>query len=76
MSENLDAAQEGEQTAQKDKFDLALEEQAKILQACQNSRGLNSCLNCDEIFACPTRKSYVDAAYNSMSKGDSGGFDF
>ena len=33
MSENLDAAQEDEQTAQKDKFDLALEEQARKSQA-------------------------------------------
>jgi len=47
-----------------------------FLQACQNSRGLISCLNCDEIFACPTRKNYVDAVYSSMSKGDGGGFDF
>lgn len=40
-------------------------------------KNLNSCYNCDEIFNCQTRKNYVDAVYNSMSKGKTeGGFDF
>lgn len=64
------------ETAQKDKFELELERQTQILQSCQANNGLNSCLNCEKIFECETRKNYVDAVYFSMSKGDSGGFDF
>lgn len=49
----------------------------EILLSCQNSKNLNSCYNCDEIFNCQARKNYVDAVYNSMSKGKTeGGFDF
>lgn len=49
----------------------------EILLSCQNSKNLNSCYNCNEIFNCQTRKNYVDAVYNSMSKGKTeGGFDF
>ncbi|WP_215425455.1 hypothetical protein [Campylobacter jejuni] len=52
-------------------------EKKEILLSCQNSKNLNSCYNCDEIFNCQTRKNYVDAVYNSMSKGKTeGGFDF
>ncbi|MDL0107746.1 hypothetical protein NYG93_01420 [Campylobacter felis] len=48
-----------------------------ILQKCQNDKGLNSCYQCEEIFSCTTRKNYVDAVYNSMSKGKTeGGFEF
>ena len=48
-----------------------------ILQKCQNDRGLNSSYQCEEIFNCTTRKNYVDAVYNSMSKGKTeGGFEF
>lgn len=60
----------------KDKFELELEKQAQILKICQTDRQISSCLNCELIFDCKTRKDYVDAAYASMSKGDSGGFDF
>lgn len=64
------------ETAQKDKFELELEKQKEILLSCQASKNLVSCFNCEQIFECQTRKDYVDAAYNSMSKGDTGGFDF
>ncbi|WP_169752834.1 hypothetical protein [Campylobacter mucosalis] len=60
----------------KDEFELRLDEKAKILTDCQAQKGLNSCFNCELIFECEIRKNYVDAAYNSMSKGDSGGFEF
>ncbi|MGP1485080.1 MAG: hypothetical protein ACTTJC_03150 [Campylobacter sp.] len=60
----------------KDSFELELENKKKILQDCQTNKGLKSCFNCDELFECQTRKFYVDAVYNSMSKGSSGGFDF
>lgn len=59
-----------------DKFEARLLEQKGLLQDCQKEKGLKSCLNCDEVFSCIVRKSYVDAVYNSMNKGHTGGFDF
>ena len=64
------------QTAQKDEFELELDRQREILQACQREKGLSSCFACETMFECKTRKNYVDAVYSSMSKGDGGGFDF
>ena len=60
----------------KDEFELELDRQREILQACQREKGLNSCFACEAMFECKTRKNYVDAVYSSMSKGDGGGFDF
>ncbi len=49
----------------------------KFYSHVKTQKKLNSCYNCDEIFNCQTRKNYVDAVYNSMSKGKTeGGFDF
>ena len=61
---------------QKDEFELELDRQREILQACQREKGLSSCFACETMFECKTRKNYVDAVYSSMSKGDGGGFDF
>ena len=61
---------------QKDEFELELDRQREILQACQSEKGLSSCFACEAMFECKTRKNYVDAVYSSMSKGDGGGFDF
>jgi hypothetical protein len=63
-------------TTQKDEFELELDRQREILQACQREKGLSSCFACEAMFECKTRKNYVDAVYSSMSKGDGGGFDF
>ncbi|AXP08616.1 hypothetical protein N4T57_04775 [Campylobacter hepaticus] len=61
----------------KDEFEQDLDEKKDDLLSCQNSKGLKSCYNCNEIFTCLIRKNYVDAVYNSMSKGKTeGGFDF
>ncbi|EEU7820531.1 MULTISPECIES: hypothetical protein [Campylobacter] len=60
-----------------DQFEEDMRFKKDILQKCQNDRGLNSCYKCEEIFSCTTRKNYVDAVYNSMSKGKTeGGFEF
>lgn len=61
---------------QKDSFELELDRQKEILLECQAKNSLTSCFNCPNLFGCEIRKNYVDAVYNSMSKGDSGGFDF
>ncbi|MCD8213328.1 MAG: hypothetical protein LUC34_04690 [Campylobacter sp.] len=64
------------QNEQKDTFELALEEKVEALLQCQKQNELKSCSDCEKFFDCLTRKEYVDACYNSMSKGSSGGFDF
>lgn len=58
------------------KYQLALQEAKKELQSCQEKRGYDSCMRCEEILTCKIRKDYVDAAYDSMAKGQGGGFEF
>jgi hypothetical protein len=48
----------------------------KKLRECQDSLNLKSCFDCEKLFDCEIRKSYIDAVYKSMSKGQSGGFEF
>jgi len=59
-----------------DKFELHLEEMLKKLRACQQEKGFSTCSACEVFLQCDVRKEYVDAVYNSMSKGDTGGFEF
>ncbi len=59
-----------------DEFELHLEKMIKELQECQHKKNLNSCSPCELFFECQLRKDYVDAVYNSMSKGQTGGFEF
>ena len=61
---------------QKDKWELALEEKLILLQECQKSKNLNSCLKCELVIGCELRNSYVKAVYESMNKGQGGGFEF
>ena len=62
--------------AQADKWKIALEEKTRDLKACQQERGLKSCLECEKIDNCTLHDSYVKAVYDSMSKGAGGGFEF
>jgi hypothetical protein len=59
-----------------DKFEIALEDKTKELQACQVEKGYKSCLPCPQINECKLRDEYVDAVYDSMNKGQGGGFEF
>ena len=59
-----------------DEFEKDLQEKLKILQDCQKSNNLDSCLKCDKILECETRESYIKAVYLSMNKGVTGGFEF
>ena len=52
------------------------EEKTKELKMCQQKRNLKSCFECKELIGCTIRKAYVQAVYESMSKGQSGGFEF
>ncbi|KIM04813.1 MAG: hypothetical protein KN64_06455 [Sulfurovum sp. AS07-7] len=59
-----------------DKYEEALNEQIEILKKCQEEHQLKSCLSCDKLFECALREEYVKAVYESMNKGQGGGFEF
>ena len=60
----------------KDKFELHLEEMLQKLQECQVQKSLKSCSDCEQFLSCELRTDYIKSVYNSMSKGDTGGFEF
>lgn len=60
----------------KDKFEQYLDEMIKKLQLCQKEKNVTSCSKCQYFLDCQLRNEYVDAVYNSMSKGETGGFEF
>ncbi len=51
-------------------------EQIKLVKKCQKEHKIDSCLKCKEVIGCEIRKTYINAVYQSMNKGDSGGFEF
>ncbi len=57
-------------------YEGRLDDAKQSLVECQISKALESCLNCSELIGCPIRTQYVRAVYESMSKGEIGGFDF
>jgi len=60
----------------KDRWQEALELKLTALQKCQKEHQVKSCLSCEEILNCQLRKEYVNAVYESMNKGQGGGFEF
>ena len=61
---------------QPDKWESILQEKTIELKACQQQKGLKSCLGCEKIDHCELRDAYVKAVYDSMNKGAGGGFEF
>ncbi len=59
-----------------EEYQLDLQEKKELLQKCQKQKSLSSCMECEEIFSCKTREEYVKSVYDSMSHGQSGGFEF
>jgi hypothetical protein len=59
-----------------DEFELKLNEKLEKLKKCQEENQLNSCLKCSKILECSVREEYVSAVYESMNKGQDGGFEF
>ena len=59
-----------------DVYEEALLEKKAILQSCQQERDVTTCTQCEKMFECDTRKTYVKAVYESMAKGQGGGFEF
>ena len=67
-----------ENTQQKtdQQYQQALDEALEQLQQCQTNKNLSSCMQCIEVLKCNTRDYYVKAVYDSMNKGQGGGFEF
>ena len=61
---------------EKDKFELHLDEMIEKVKTCQTEKSLKSCSQCEHFLQCELRDEYIKSVYNSMSKGDTGGFEF
>ncbi|MDD5051177.1 MAG: hypothetical protein PHO27_00415 [Sulfuricurvum sp.] len=59
-----------------DIYEIRLDDAMQKLQSCQQERNLNSCYICSECIGCEIRTKYIRSVYDSMSKGETGGFDF
>ena len=57
-------------------FEARLDTALAAMQQCQKEKGVKSCSLCEFYIGCDTRRAYVQAVYDSMSKGETGGFEF
>ncbi|HIC43286.1 MAG TPA: hypothetical protein EYO73_03045 [Sulfurimonas sp.] len=57
-------------------FEERLTQMISEVKACQKDKGYDSCMKCENLIGCELRKSYVQVTYESMSKGEIGGFEF
>ena len=57
-------------------YEERLDSALNDLQTCQNEHNIESCYACEKCIGCETRTRYIRAVYESMSKGETGGFDF
>ena len=57
-------------------FEQRLDETLQKLQSCQNDQNVATCNDCERCIGCEIRQAYVQAVYDSMSKGETGGFEF
>ncbi len=59
-----------------DEWQIALKQKKAELEACQSEHQVKSCMGCEKLLDCEVRDTYVQAVYDSMSKGSGGGFEF
>ena len=59
-----------------DRFVKELQVQKEALEACQDSKKVDSCIKCESLVGCEVRNKYVKSVYDSMSHGETGGFEF
>jgi len=64
------------EAGEKDVYETRLDAMIEKLRACQSDHAVKSCSSCEKYLACDLRKTYVSAVYDSMSKGETGGFEF
>ncbi|MBL4730828.1 MAG: hypothetical protein JKY28_05620 [Sulfurimonas sp.] len=65
-----------QQIPKPDKFEERLLGVLETLQDCQVKQGVKTCSDCKHFLSCDLRTDYIKSVYNSMSKGDTGGFEF
>ena len=59
-----------------DKHEEYHERKLQELYECHKNKNRFSCVGCNSFFSCKLRYDYVASVYNSMSKGNTGGFEF
>jgi len=59
-----------------DEWQIILSQKKEELENCQAQHQLNSCMKCTKLLECELRDTYIKAVYDSMSKGEGGGFEF
>ncbi|MDQ7085009.1 MAG: hypothetical protein Q9M36_08770 [Sulfurovum sp.] len=59
-----------------DEWQLVLGQKRQALESCQKDKHSSSCLKCEKLLDCDIRDAYIKAVYDSMSKGQGGGFEF
>jgi len=59
-----------------DEWKLALIDKRNELEECQRNHHTKSCMSCEKLLDCEIRDGYIKAVYDSMSKGEGGGFEF
>lgn len=57
-------------------YETRLDEAIQALQECQQKHDVTSCYICIECIGCEIRTKYIRSVYESMAKGETGGFDF
>jgi len=60
----------------RDEYQQVLDGKKETLQKCQDEKHIDSCMKCEKTFECEIREDYVKAVYESMSHGETGGFEF
>jgi len=63
-------------TANNEVFEQRLDEAMQKMKTCQQEQKVESCSKCDKFIGCEIRAAYVQSVYDSMSKGETGGFEF
>jgi len=57
-------------------FEERLTQMIAEVKSCQKEKNHDSCMKCEQLIGCELRKQYVQVTYESMSKGEIGGFEF
>ena len=57
-------------------FEQRLDEAMQKMLKCQNEHNVKSCSSCEHFLECEVRRAYIKTVYDSMSKGETGGFEF
>lgn len=57
-------------------YEARLDDAKEKLQECQKEHEVESCYVCEKCIGCEIRTKYIRSVYESMSKGETGGFDF